>query len=46
MMSDIWESQWLFHQTISSESLAHCISPSIASDLDISNPHEYADICY
>ena len=26
-MSDIAESQWLFHQTISSESLAHCISP-------------------
>ena len=26
-MSDIKESQWLFHQTISSESLAHCIGP-------------------
>ena len=28
-------------------SLGHFITPSIASDLlDISNPHEYADICY
>ena len=27
VMSDIMESQCLFHQTISSECLAHCISP-------------------
>ena len=28
-------------------SLGHCFSPRIASDLlDISNPHEYADMCY
>ena len=27
--------------------LSHCIGSSIASDLlDISNPHEYADMCY
>ena len=27
VMSDIRESQWSFHQIISSESLGHCISP-------------------
>ena len=42
-MSDIRESLWLFHQIL--RSLHQTLS--IASDLlDISNPHEYADICY
>ena len=32
---------------ISSEPQVIASAPSIASDLlDISNPHEYADICY
>ena len=42
-ISNIRKSQWLFHQIL--RSLHQPIS--IASDLlDISNPHEYADICY
>ena len=42
-MSDIRKSQWVFHQIF--RSLHQPLS--IASDLlDISNPHEYADICY
>ena len=42
-MSDIRKSQWLFHQIFGS--LHQPLS--IASDLlDISNPYEYADICY
>ena len=46
-MSDIRESQWLFHQ-IFHQILRSLHQPlSIASDLlDISYPHEYADICY
>ena len=43
IMSDIRKSQWLFHQIFRSLHQPR----SIASDLvDISNPHEYADICY
>ena len=42
-MSDIRESQWLFHQNL--KLIASALS--IALDLlDISNPHEYSDICY
>ena len=42
-MSNIRESQWLFHQIL--RSLHQPLS--VASDLlDISNSHEYADIYY
>ena len=42
-MSDIREYLWVFHQILRSLHQPH----TIASDLlDISTPHEYADICY
>ena len=47
VMSDIRESQWLFHQMISSYLKVIASALSIASDLlDIFNPHEYTDIYY
>ena len=42
-MNKYWESPWLFHEIF--KSLHQPLG--ITSDLpDISNPHEYADICY
>ena len=46
-MSDNKELSRVFHHTVASDlkvfasALLYCIKP-----LDISNPHEYADICY
>ena len=46
-MSDNREILRVFHQIISSEFNIIASALSIASDLlDISNPYEYADICY
>ena len=46
-MSDNRELLRVFHYFVSSDFKVIASALSIASDLlDISNPHEYADICY
>ena len=47
-MSGIRESQWSFHQIISSnlKVIGSATYYCIRIFLDISNPNEYADICY
>ena len=42
-MSNIKESLQVFHQILGPLNQPFCIASDL---LDISNPHEYADICY